>query len=125
MPVDPNEPTYCSCHQVSYGEMIGCDNPDVSPKLAFNFTQNSSVRSNGFILAASASSKNQKANGIVPDASRRHPSQARKRRRNKNPRLVYFIDCFSTCPIFSIIAENCPLFSDNIFSNFQLDLNLC
>jgi len=28
--VDPNEPTYCLCHQVSYGEMIGCDNPDVS-----------------------------------------------------------------------------------------------
>lgn len=30
MPVDPNEPTYCLCNQVSYGEMIGCDNPDVS-----------------------------------------------------------------------------------------------
>nr|KAF6452586.1 inhibitor of growth family member 4 [Molossus molossus] len=30
MPVDPNEPTYCLCHQVSYGEMIGCDNPDCS-----------------------------------------------------------------------------------------------
>ena len=29
MPVDPNEPTYCLCHQVSYGEMIGCDNNDV------------------------------------------------------------------------------------------------
>jgi hypothetical protein len=28
MPVDPNEPTYCVCHQVSYGEMIGCDNPE-------------------------------------------------------------------------------------------------
>merc|ERR1712080_146562 len=28
MPVDPNEPTYCLCHQVSYGEMIGCDNKD-------------------------------------------------------------------------------------------------
>ncbi|XP_053213583.1 inhibitor of growth protein 5-like isoform X2 [Panonychus citri] len=28
MPVDPNEPTYCVCHQVSFGEMIGCDNPD-------------------------------------------------------------------------------------------------
>jgi len=28
MAVDPNEPTYCLCHQVSYGEMIGCDNPD-------------------------------------------------------------------------------------------------
>ena len=26
MPVDPNEPTYCLCQQVSYGEMIGCDN---------------------------------------------------------------------------------------------------
>ncbi|XP_060844934.1 inhibitor of growth protein 4-like isoform X3 [Rhopalosiphum padi] len=28
MPVDPNEPTYCLCKQVPYGEMIGCDNPD-------------------------------------------------------------------------------------------------
>ncbi|CAG5134331.1 unnamed protein product [Candidula unifasciata] len=24
--IDPNEPTYCSCSNVSYGEMIGCDN---------------------------------------------------------------------------------------------------
>lgn len=23
---DPNEPRYCICHQVSYGEMVGCDN---------------------------------------------------------------------------------------------------
>ena len=30
MPVDPNEPTYCLCQQVSYGEMIGCDNNDCS-----------------------------------------------------------------------------------------------
>ncbi|XP_059481638.1 inhibitor of growth protein 4 [Neocloeon triangulifer] len=28
MPVDPNEPTYCLCHQVSYGEMIACEYPD-------------------------------------------------------------------------------------------------
>jgi len=28
MPVDPNEPTYCLCNQVSYGEMIGCDNQE-------------------------------------------------------------------------------------------------
>lgn len=28
--VDPNEPTYCICNQVSYGAMIGCDNEDVS-----------------------------------------------------------------------------------------------
>lgn len=37
MPVDPNEPTYCLCHQVSYGEMIGCDNPDVSVRLLSYF----------------------------------------------------------------------------------------
>lgn len=30
LPVDPNEPTYCFCNQVSYGEMVACDNPDVS-----------------------------------------------------------------------------------------------
>jgi len=26
--IDPDEPTYCKCHQVSYGEMIACDNAD-------------------------------------------------------------------------------------------------
>ncbi|ESQ37227.1 hypothetical protein EUTSA_v10002653mg [Eutrema salsugineum] len=26
LPVDPNEPTYCTCNQVSYGEMVACDN---------------------------------------------------------------------------------------------------
>ena len=25
-PIDPDEPVYCLCQQVSYGEMIGCDN---------------------------------------------------------------------------------------------------
>jgi len=29
LPVDPNEPTYCYCGQVSYGEMIACDNAEV------------------------------------------------------------------------------------------------
>lgn len=29
LPVDPNEPTYCFCNQVSYGEMVACDNTDV------------------------------------------------------------------------------------------------
>jgi len=28
MPIDPNEPTYCLCNRVSFGEMVGCDNPD-------------------------------------------------------------------------------------------------
>lgn len=40
MPVDPNEPTYCLCHQVSYGEMIGCDNTDVSFVLKCPLTVN-------------------------------------------------------------------------------------
>ena len=29
-PIDPDEPTYCLCNQVSFGEMIGCDNDEVS-----------------------------------------------------------------------------------------------
>ncbi|XP_015371033.1 PREDICTED: inhibitor of growth protein 4-like [Diuraphis noxia] len=28
MPIDPNEPKFCLCNQVSFGEMIGCDDPD-------------------------------------------------------------------------------------------------
>ncbi|CAG8508703.1 3685_t:CDS:2, partial [Acaulospora morrowiae] len=26
MPIDPNEPLYCYCNNVSYGEMVACDN---------------------------------------------------------------------------------------------------
>mgnify|MGYP005984010385 FL=1 len=26
---DPNEPRYCLCNQVSYGDMVACDNEDV------------------------------------------------------------------------------------------------
>jgi hypothetical protein len=29
MPVDPNEPTYCFCNRVAFGDMVGCDNPKV------------------------------------------------------------------------------------------------
>ncbi|KAJ2957292.1 hypothetical protein NQZ79_g6989 [Umbelopsis isabellina] len=28
MAIDPNEPLYCYCQQVSYGEMVACDNDD-------------------------------------------------------------------------------------------------
>lgn len=28
MPVDPNEPIYCTCRNVSYGGMVGCDDDD-------------------------------------------------------------------------------------------------
>lgn len=30
---DPNEPRYCICNQVSYGDMVACDNQDVSTVL--------------------------------------------------------------------------------------------
>lgn len=30
MPVDPNEPKYCYCREVSHGEMVGCDNHECS-----------------------------------------------------------------------------------------------
>ncbi|TMW69521.1 hypothetical protein Poli38472_001677 [Pythium oligandrum] len=28
LPIDPNEPIYCHCRRVSYGQMVGCDNDD-------------------------------------------------------------------------------------------------
>ncbi|KAF1336730.1 Ahpc/tsa family redoxin, partial [Globisporangium splendens] len=28
LPIDPNEPIYCNCRRVSYGQMVGCDNDD-------------------------------------------------------------------------------------------------
>ncbi|CAG8438114.1 12041_t:CDS:2 [Funneliformis caledonium] len=28
MPIDPNEPIYCYCQQVSWGEMVACDNSE-------------------------------------------------------------------------------------------------
>lgn len=34
---DPNEPRYCVCNQVSYGDMVACDNVDVSLHIEFNF----------------------------------------------------------------------------------------
>uniref|UniRef100_A0A671KGX3 Inhibitor of growth family member 1 n=1 Tax=Sinocyclocheilus anshuiensis TaxID=1608454 RepID=A0A671KGX3_9TELE len=37
IPIDPNEPTYCLCEQVSFGEMIGCDN-DECPIEWFHFS---------------------------------------------------------------------------------------
>lgn len=29
IPIDPNEPRYCTCNRVSYGEMIACENEKV------------------------------------------------------------------------------------------------
>jgi hypothetical protein len=62
MPIDPNEPTYCTCGRVSFGEMIGCDNPDVRSKcVIYNLTWlvdltlcHTSAQLSGFILNALA-----------------------------------------------------------------------
>ena len=32
---DPNEPRYCICNQVSYGDMVACDNEDVRIRSSF------------------------------------------------------------------------------------------
>ncbi|XP_039289458.1 inhibitor of growth protein 1 [Nilaparvata lugens] len=37
IPIDPDEPTYCLCDQISYGEMILCDN-DLCPIEWFHFS---------------------------------------------------------------------------------------
>lgn len=57
---DPNEPRYCICNQVSYGDMVACDNEDVS-LIFFSFFGRIlisffyfSVHSNGFIILALA-----------------------------------------------------------------------
>ena len=34
---DPNEPRYCICNQVSYGDMVACDNQDVSSRVNYSF----------------------------------------------------------------------------------------
>lgn len=37
VPIEPDEPTYCLCEQVFFGEMIGCDN-DLCPIEWFHFS---------------------------------------------------------------------------------------
>ena len=67
MPVDPNEPTYCLCHQVSYGEMIGCDNPDVRTLLASGWevlgTRGSWIQEWGGVLVESGRQGRRKVAG--------------------------------------------------------------
>jgi hypothetical protein len=65
---DPNEPRYCLCNQVSYGDMVACDNEDVSDyvKLIFSFIKcDFSVPLNGFITLVLVLLRLPKGNGIV------------------------------------------------------------
>lgn len=87
MPIDPNEPLYCYCQQVSYGEMVACDNGDVSSNMdvvfvrlvmngesesiqgvnCFSFSSlfNLSARSSGFICLVLASRHHQEESGTA------------------------------------------------------------
>lgn len=82
---DPNEPRYCICNQVSYGDMVACDNSDVSrtfiarcvslrAKQKYLILSNNSfgliffscsVLSNGFTIHVWVSLHRQKASGTV------------------------------------------------------------
>lgn len=81
---DPNEPRYCVCNQVSYGDMVACDNEAVrirfySVLFLFPFADSSlqfsticllsfkfsSVHLNGFIILVLESHSHQKVNGTV------------------------------------------------------------
>lgn len=73
---EPDEQTYCICNQVSYGEMVACDNEDVSccslslPTVLTTVVR-CSVRWNGSTMLVSLSALLQKANGTVRSASTR------------------------------------------------------
>ena len=45
---DPNEPRYCVCNQVSYGDMVACDNEAVSVYFFFAASKNGLFFSNQF-----------------------------------------------------------------------------
>lgn len=73
---DPNEPRYCICNQVSYGDMVACDNEAVSFFCFASTHTNScdltdfsvfetSVRLNGSTIRVLASLNRPKANGIA------------------------------------------------------------
>ena len=71
---DPNEPRYCICNQVSYGDMVACDNEDVSFLTSFLlpiyisglYLFSYSVLMSGFIIHALALKLPPRANGIAP-----------------------------------------------------------
>lgn len=78
---DPNEPRYCICNQVSYGDMVACDNEAVSfptwknllrPSFnSFSYLFRYSVRSNGSIIHVLASLNRPKANGTARNVRHR------------------------------------------------------
>lgn len=76
---DPNEPRYCLCNQVSYGDMVACDNPEVSA-FCYLFITSSPILYVDFCLAVPSR--------VVPLRLRRYNSSSK--REMVLPSLRYF-----------------------------------
>ncbi|CAL5362869.1 unnamed protein product [Camellia sinensis] len=61
-PIDPNEPTYCVCHQVSFGDMIACDNENYAKEVNGSTTR----------VLGSHRRRDSKESGIVQPADNFH-----------------------------------------------------
>ena len=62
MPVAADEPTYCYCGDVSYGEMIACENEVYT---LYDGPDSSFVQGSGFIWTVLDWIRHQEGNGIV------------------------------------------------------------
>lgn len=77
MEADPDEPRYCICNEVAFGDMVACDNKKVGPSVfklhrIYGFYYFDvilfSVLTNGTTTHALASQVHQKENGTVLSA---------------------------------------------------------
>lgn len=66
---DPNEPRYCICNQVSYGDMVACDNEDVSISLSVGVSQGTIILQTGLseIMNCTSAQRSGKIGVIVPE----------------------------------------------------------
>ena len=117
---DPNEPRYCICNQVSYGDMVACDNSDVSVEfwlnvLFFRWLDCNydnlvffSVHSSGSTIRALESPRHQKANGTVPNVRLLWRGEGGER--TDRPTLSYNAITNNTRKQHSSLSpRNCPL----------------
>lgn len=101
---DPNEPRYCLCNQVSYGDMVACDNVDVSGKVyligvyIFYIVLFSALQ-NGFTIRVSVLLHHLKENGIVHNVLPLCVVAVEGRIKNKTVFKSYFLKS-STCKTF-------------------------
>lgn len=94
---DPNEPRYCICNQVSYGDMVACDNDAVSvlllcAEVVLMSLLVFSVHSSGSIIHVLASHSRPKASGTVQSARRRCAAEATARIKPTNCITMYAVE---------------------------------